>query len=170
LSPLASGAAIPQIIVHDGFDRHSWLPVTAHRWRLTLPRGAYEVPVSPPPECSSMTHLRGELSSGAPFFGVVSTRDLGGQTLHGLCRDLARSIVSGVAPRKVAVPGTRAALRVDGLIDMEEGLTEDGVERITVVVGQTDAYFILLTLRSRPQDAVGTVIEDVVASFGVVHQ
>jgi hypothetical protein len=114
-----------------------------------------------------MDHLRGELAPGAPFFGVLTSRRADSRTLEELMAHLARSIVSGRLPRRVHVSGADEAWRIDGLIDVEEGLTDDGIERITVVAASARAHFVTVTLRTRPQDAVGVAVDEAVASFAV---
>jgi hypothetical protein len=136
-------------------------------WRLQLPAGAYAVRVSAPPECSSMTHLRGEIAAGAPCFGVVSTRARGSASAAELAAKLAEAFVQPNAPRGVLVEGSRNAARVDGLIDMEEGLSHDGIERIAILVAELSHEFIVLTIRTRPCDIVESAVDAVITSFSI---
>ncbi len=136
-------------------------------WTVALPTGAQCVRVSPPPECSSMAHLRGELLPGAPFFGVVSTRWRDGSSIDDFVAELATVIVGRGHGHEFEVRGCRRGWRLDGLIEMDEGLTADGVERITIVTGEGTEEFVSLTVRTRPEDAVAESVEEVLTSFRV---
>ena len=72
-----------------------------------------------------------------------------------------------VVSRKFDVRGAKGARRVDGLIDLEEGLGEppDWTERFTVVVAAATRELVLLTVRRRPEADLAGAVEDVVASF-----
>jgi hypothetical protein len=127
----------------------------------------YEVLVDPPPECTAMSHLRGEIAPGAPVFGVLTTQERSGGSAEKRAAELARPFVEPCEPRRVQVSGSRRAARVDGRIEMEEGLSEDGVERISIVVAELKREFAVLTVRTRPRDAVERVVDGLMASFGV---
>lgn len=84
-----------------------------------------------------------------------------------LAAQLADAFADASEPRKLAVRGSRRAARVDGLIDMGEGLSEDGIERISTVVAELPNEFVVLTIRTRPSDAVDHAIDAVIASFWI---
>jgi hypothetical protein len=136
-------------------------------WRLELPPGLRVVVVSPPPECTSMAHLRGEIAPGAPALGVVSTQERD-RSARACVRRLAASFEPPhPEPRAAAVAGARGAWRIDGRLDMEEGLTADGIERIAVVVAARRHDLVVLTVRTRPDDDVGDAVDRLIASFAV---
>ena len=137
------------------------------QWSLSLPPGAYRVPVRAPPECSTMVHLRGELPPGALFFGVVTTRPLGLWTVQAFASHITKSVVAREGPRQVEVPGSSSAVRRDGIIDFEDEPSEEDVWRITVIVAEAAGELVTLSLRTRPEDAVAEAVEEVVASFAV---
>jgi hypothetical protein len=137
-------------------------------WALAVPPGMVARIVNPPPECTSMVHVRGEIVPDAPAFAIVSTR--AGVTVSRLAKKLAGSLMAPRnPPRAIAVPGTKHAVRVDGLIEMEEGLSADGVERITIVITARRHDVLVLTVRTRPNDDVRDAVESLVGSF-VVRQ
>jgi hypothetical protein len=136
-------------------------------WRVTLPDGAAEVAVPAPPECTRMAHLRGEIAPACPFFGVLSTSERHRQSAWERARDLGAGFVEPAEPARASVAGARRAARVDGRIDMEEGLTADGIERISVVVAETAREFVVLTVRTRPEDPVEGAVEAILGSFRV---
>jgi hypothetical protein len=136
-------------------------------WSLELPDGLRAVVVDPPPECTSMVHLRGEIAPGAPAFGVVSTqeRDPGARAA---ARRLAASCEPPLPePRAVSVAGARDAFRFDGRFDIEEGLTADGIERLALIVAARRRDLVVLTVRTRPEDDVAAAIDQLMASLEV---
>jgi len=136
-------------------------------WRLEPPAGLRVVVVGPPPECTSMAHLRGEIAPGAPAFGVVSTQERD-RSARACARRLAASCEAPQPePRAVAVAGARGAWRFDGRFDIEEGLTPDGIERIAVVVAARRRDLVVLTVRTRPGDDVTGAVDRLIASFAV---
>ena len=117
-----------------------------------------------------MAHVRGDLTASAPAVVIVSSRELRDGTVPRLARTLAGSFVPPPPePRPVSVPGTKQAVRLDGLIVMEEGLTEDAVERIAIVVAKRRREAVALTVRTRPTDDVSAAVEALIASFAIEH-
>lgn len=137
-------------------------------WQLRLVDGLYAVDVLPPPECSTMVHLRGEIGPGMPAFGVVATREMEGQSLHALALRLATSCRETIEPRPVTVVGSTDAYRLDGTIDMGEGLTPDGIERIVTIVALARGHIVSLTLRTSPADPVADAVERIAGSFELI--
>lgn len=133
-------------------------------WILNLPAGMYEVRVPPPPECTAMAHLRGEIAAGSPVFGVLSTRARDGRALESFATHLSESLID-VVREPFQVAGSDAAVRLHGRIDMGEGLTADGIERIDVVIAEAGSELIALTLRTRPLDPVGELVESILRSL-----
>jgi hypothetical protein len=141
------------------------------RWSLDLPAGMTGCVVQAPPECTSMAHVSGELAPSAPAMVIVSSRALEGGTVPRLARTLAESCVAPPPrPRAIAVPGAKQAVRLDGLIRMEEGLTADGVERIAIVVAKRRGEAVALTVRTRPADDVDAAVEALIASFAILRE
>jgi hypothetical protein len=115
-----------------------------------------------------MAHVRGDIVPSAPALVIVSSRELRDTTVARLAGQLAEALLGPPPePRPVSVPGTKQAIRVDGLIAMEEGLTVDGVERIAIVVAARRREAIALTVRTRPADAVSAAVEALIASFAI---
>jgi ribulose-bisphosphate carboxylase large chain len=112
-----------------------------------------------------MDHLRGELVPGAPVFGVLSTRPRRGESPTDLARRLAAEFLEPSSARAARVAGSGAAARVDGQIDMGEGLAEDGIERIAIVVAEAGDELVTLTVRTRPTDPVADAVDDLLASL-----
>jgi hypothetical protein len=126
--------------------------------------------VQSPPECTSMTHVRGDIAPSAPALVIVSSRELRGGTVPRLARKLAAELLPPCPePKRLAVHGTKQAMRVDGLIAMDEGLTDDGVERIAIVVAARRREAVALTVRTRPVDDVAAAVEALIASFAIEH-
>jgi hypothetical protein len=134
-------------------------------WSLELPDGLRAVVVDPPPECTSMVHLRGEIAPDAPAFGVVSTQERDPSARAAAHRLAASCEPPWPEPRSVVVAGARDAFRFDGRFDIEEGLTADGIERIALVVAARRRDLVVLTLRTRPQDGVAAAIDRLMASL-----
>ncbi len=115
-----------------------------------------------------MAHIRGEIGPSSPAMVIVSSRERRDTTIPRIARKLAAAFLEPVPePRSVVVPGTKQAVRVDGLIDMEEGLGEDGVERITIVVAARRGDAVARTIRTRPGDDVSDAVEALTRSFAV---
>jgi hypothetical protein len=114
-----------------------------------------------------MAHLRGEIAQDAPVFGVLGTRERSRGSAPQLASKLASEFVEPGEPRKVRVSGSLRAARVDGLIDMGEGLSEDGIERISIVVAELRREFVILTIRTRPSDDIEDAVDELIDSFSV---
>ena len=115
-----------------------------------------------------MAHVRGDLGPSAPAMIIVSSRELGNTTVPRIARKLAAAFLKPIPePRTVVVPGTKQAVRVDGLIAMEEGLSTDGVERITIVVAKRRNEAVAFTIRTRPDDDLAEAVESLIASFAI---
>jgi hypothetical protein len=137
------------------------------RCSLDLPDGMTARVVGPPPECTSMAHIRGDLAASAPAVIIVTSRALRDTSVRALARKLAGSFTTPTEPQPIDVPGTNRSLRVDGLIEIEEGLTEDWIERIAIVVAARRDEAITLTVRTRPADDVAGAVEALIASFAI---
>jgi hypothetical protein len=114
-----------------------------------------------------MAHVRGDLAPSAPAFVVVSSCLLLDTTVPRLAYKLARSFKTPAEPRPISVTGTKQAVRVDGLIEIEEGLSEDGVERIAIVIAARRDEAIVLTIRTQPEDDVAEHVEALIRSFAI---
>src|SRR5690606_20518805 len=109
--------------------------VEAAGWRLDMSETMLGGPAGPPPELSSMAIYRGEIAPGCPCVVIAGTRPREGRSLRAEVRRLGDAFRDGVGDgRRVEVRGGRDARRLDGLIDMEERLTDDAIERAAVIV------------------------------------
>jgi hypothetical protein len=138
-------------------------------WRLELPEGVIGGPAErlTNPELLSSSIFRGWVRQ-EPFSVIVSTRERAGTTLRRTCRRIATDFRNAPGEgRELDVPGARGARRLDGLIDIEEGLGEppDWTERLTVVVAAAAKELVLLTVRRGPAADVGDDVEAVVSSL-----
>ena len=109
------------------------------------------------PELLSSSIFRGWVGE-EPFSVIVSTRERAGTTLRRACERIAVGFRDAPGEgREVEVPGAKGARRLDGLIDIEEGLGEppDWTERLTVVVAAATRELVLLTVRRRPEADLG---------------
>jgi hypothetical protein len=134
-------------------------------WVIGVPPGVNHVLPSPPLECTSMAILRGWLADVAPVTAVISSRSRAGTSLRRRSRELAGSLLEVHAERAVEVPGAHGARRLDGRYEIEEGVSEDGIERIAIVVAAARHELVYLTVRTRPADPVEDDIEAWIASF-----
>ena len=124
------------------------------------------------PELLSSSIFRGWIGE-EPFSVIVSTRRRTGTTLRRTCERMSVGFRDGAREGlEVDVPGSKGARRVDGLIEIEEGLGEppDWTERFTVVVAAATRELVLLTVRRRPEADLAEAVEGVVASLQLVRR
>jgi hypothetical protein len=138
-------------------------------WRLELPDGVIGGPAErlTNPELLSSSIFRGWVGED-PFSVIVSTRRRTGTTLRRTCRRMSVGFHDGPGEgHELAVPGAKGARRLDGLIDIEEGLGEppDWTERFTVVIAARTRELVLLTVRRPPDADLGDEVEAVVGSL-----
>lgn len=112
-----------------------------------------------------MSHLRGSLPDGSPAFGVVTSKARKGMCALDYASELGRCFLKPATPAPTEVIGATAAARVDGRIDMEEGMSHDGIERIALIVAETDTELFGLSIRTRPVDAVESEVDRILSSF-----
>ena len=138
-------------------------------WTVALPPTMVGGPVPrPPPECRSMAIVRGEVAPDAPAVVILTARSRSGVTVRAFARTFTASFTEPPGEgRSVRVAGARSAIRLDGLIEIEEGLSEDSIERIALVLAATAHEFVTLTVRTRPDDRVSEAVQELVASFTV---
>jgi hypothetical protein len=141
-------------------------------WRLEVPEGVIGGPAErlTNPELLSSSIFRGWVGE-QPFSVIVSTRERAGTTLRRTCRRIATDFRNAPGEgREVDVPGAKGARRLDGLIDIEEGLGEPPhwTERLTVVVAAAAHELVLLTVRRRPESDLEADVEQVVSSLRVL--
>jgi hypothetical protein len=142
-------------------------------WRIELPDGVIGGPAErvANPELLTSSIFRGWIGD-EPFSVIVSTRKRTGTTLRRACEKIAAGFRGGPPEsHELGVPGAKGARRVDGLIDLEEGLGEppDWTERFTVVVAAATRELVLLTVRRRPDAELGDDVEAVVGSLRLVR-
>jgi hypothetical protein len=138
-------------------------------WRLELPDGVIGGPAErlTNPELLSSSIFRGWVGE-EPFSVIVSTRRRTGTTLRRTCQRMSIGFRDGPGEgSELAVPGAKGARRLDGLIDIEEGLGEppDWTERFTVVIAARTRELVLLTVRRQPEADLGDEVEAVVGSL-----
>ena len=114
-----------------------------------------------------MVHIRGDIAPGAPAVVIVTSQALRDSTVHTRARQLAASLRTATEPRPIDVPGTSRSLRVDGLVEVEEGLADDWIERIAIVVAVRGNEVIGLAARTRTGDDVAGAVEALIASFAI---
>ena len=104
-------------------------PVRRHAtssWALELPEGMLGRAVDPAPDSpyASMWILRGWLHDTAPSTAVVTTRPRKGVTLRSEARRLSAILLDGpMEGDGIDVEGARGARRIDGLVDLGEGVS-----------------------------------------------
>jgi hypothetical protein len=141
-------------------------------WRIRLPVTVTGGPVSKltNPELTTMAIFRGWVGE-SPMSVTISSRPRAGRTLRAECRRLETNFQS---PRngdfEFSVPGARGARRVDGLMNLEEGLGEppDWTEQVTyIVAARGKNEFVILTLRRRPAQ-LAEPTEAIIRSFALI--
>lgn len=119
------------------------------------------------PDFNTMAIYRGWVADD-PMSVIVSSRRRKGATLRRLCRQLGADFHATPGDGDaITVCGAHGARRIEGLLDLEEGLGEppQWTERVTVIVAAARHEFVTLTVRRRPEDDLDDAVERVVASF-----
>ena len=60
---------------------------------------------------------------------------------------------------EIAVEGAHGARRIDGLVDLGEGVSADGIDRVATVVAAGRRALVLLSIRTRPADEAAAEVE-----------
>jgi hypothetical protein len=68
----------------------------------------------------------------------------------------------------IEVDGAHGARRIDGTVDLGEGVSEDGIDRVATVVAAGRRAFVLLSIRTRPADEAAAEIEHTIRSLTVL--
>jgi hypothetical protein len=142
-----------------------------HAWELEVPAGIIGRAVEPPSESpyDSMFILRGWLNETAPATLVVTTRARKGVTLRSEARRLGAGFEQppgdGTA---IEVAGAHGARRIDGTIDLGEGVSEDGIDRVATIVAAGRRALVLLSIRTRPVDEAAAELERALRSFALL--
>ena len=135
--------------------------ISGDGWQLTLPPGVIAKPAA------AHGYLSGVIARGfigdAPVTVLAQVRDLP----DGFNRwvDAVAAHWLEVDRRRITVPGAADAVRLDGLIDFDGLGAVDDRERCTTVCAKQRRRGYVLTVRSRPEDAIHEGFEAVVASF-----
>jgi hypothetical protein len=140
-------------------------------WAIEVPEGMIGRAVDPAPDSpyDSMFLMRGWLDEVAPATLVVTTRPRRGTTLRGEARRLGERFEQPPGEGSpIEVDGAHGARRIDGTIDLGEGVSADGIDRISVVVAAGRRALVLLTARTRPADEVARELEAAIRSFRVL--
>jgi hypothetical protein len=133
----------------------------ADGWQIDLPSGLIAKPAT------ALGYESGVIARGyvgdAPVTIVVQVRELA----RGFNRwvDEVAAHWLEVSRRRISVPGAADAVRLDGVIEFDGLGAEDDRERCTTVCAKQRRRGYVLTLRSRPEDAVHESFEPVIASF-----
>ena len=113
--------------------------------------------------------LRGWLNDSAPATLAVTTRPRKGVTLRAEARRLGdRFEESPGDGTPVEVAGAHGARRIDGTIDLGEGVSADGIDRIAVVIAAGRRALVMLTARTRPADEAAAELEHAIRSLTVL--
>ena len=140
-------------------------------WALEVPAGILGRAVEPPSDSlyDSMFILRGWLHDSAPATLVVTTRPRKGVTLRAEARRLGAGFEQppgeGTA---IEVAGAHGARRIDGTIDLGEGVSEDGIDRVATIVAAGRRRLVLLSIRTRPADEAAAEVERTIRSFALL--
>jgi hypothetical protein len=68
----------------------------------------------------------------------------------------------------IEVTGAHGARRLDGTIDLGEGVSEDGIDRIAAIVAAGRRALVLLIIRTRPADEAAAEVEHAIRSFALL--
>lgn len=142
--------------------------VRTPQWALELPDGMIGRAVDPPADSpyDSMWILRGWLHDTAPATVVVTTRPRKGVTLRAEARRLSGAMLAGAADgEEIEVTGARGARRIDGIVDLGEGVSENGLDRLALVVAAGRVELVLLSIRTRPADEAAAEVEAAIRSL-----
>jgi len=124
-------------------------------WELEVPAGILGRSVDPPADSpyDSMFILRGWLHDSAPATLVVTTRPRKGVTLRSEMRRLGAGFQEPPGDgTPIEVAGAHGARRIDGTIDLGEGVSEEGIDRVATIVAAGRRALVLLRIRTRPAD------------------
>jgi hypothetical protein len=137
-------------------------------WELEVPSGILGHAVDPPPDSpyDSIFILRGWLNDSAPATLVVTTRRRKGVSLRTEVKRLGagfeRPPEDGTA---VEVEGAHGARRIDGTVNVGEGVSSDGIDRVAVVIAAGRRSLVMLHIRTRPADEVTAEVERTIRSL-----
>ena len=140
-------------------------------WELEVPDGILGRAVDPPPDgpYDSMFILRGWLHASAPATLVVTTRPRRGVTLRSELRRLGAAFEEPPGDgTEIDVEGAHGARRIDGLIDLGEGVSADGIDRVATVVAAGRRALVLSSIRTRPADEAAAEVERTIRSLRVL--
>jgi hypothetical protein len=140
-------------------------------WELEVPAGIIGRAVEPPSDSlyDSMFILRGWLHDTAPATLAVTTRPRKGTTLRSEARRLGAVFEEPPGDgTPIEVAGAHGARRIDGTIDLGEGVSEDGIDRVAIVVAAGRRALVLLSIRSRPADEAAAEIERTIRSLALL--
>jgi hypothetical protein len=137
-------------------------------WELEVPEGVLGHAVEPPSDSpyDSMFILRGWLHDTAPATLVVTTRRRKGVSLRTEVRRLGASVKPPPDDgTPVEVEGAHGARRIDGVVDLGEGVSEDGVDRVAMIIAAGRRSLVLLSIRTRPADEAAAEVERTIRSL-----
>ena len=141
-------------------------------WELEVPAGIIGRAVEPPSDSlyDSMFILRGWLHDTAPATLVVTTRPRKGVTLRSEIRRLGSGFEEPPGDgTPIEVTGAHGARRIDGTVDLGEGVSEDGIDRIATVLAAGRRGLVLLSIRTRPADEAAAEVERTIRSLTLLE-
>jgi hypothetical protein len=140
-------------------------------WELEVPAGILGRAVKPAPDSpyDSMFILRGWLHDSAPATLVVTTRPRKGVTLRSETRRLGAGFEQPPGEgTPIEVAGAHGARRIDGTVDLGEGVSEDAIDRVAVVVAAGRRSLVMLSIRTRPADEAAAEVERTIRSLALL--
>jgi len=139
-------------------------PFAGDGWRLMLPPGVIGRSVAPAPDSpyTSTMIARGWLGADEVATTIVVTvrPRSSGVTLRSEMRRLF-----GDAGDETSISGARGARRGEKTIELEEGVSEDGLERMVVVIAARRHAFVNLVVRTPESTPARDEVAEIVASL-----
>jgi hypothetical protein len=154
---------LPTIGAHAAFRNPavSVKTVQGDGWRAAIPDGLIAK------DHMAYSYESGIIARGwvgeAPMTVIVQTKALDRGFLEWV-RELS-GLWLEQETKRVDVPGAGDAARIDGVIEFDGLGAKDDQENCTVVAARNKGRVWSLTVRTRPEDAIGDEVEPIVASF-----
>jgi hypothetical protein len=135
-------------------------------WRIALPDGLIAR------EHKAHGYDGGSIARGwigeAPITVIVQVKSLEMGFNEWVRRLFAPWLEHSVA--RIKVPGAADAARIDGVIEFDGLGAKDDRENCTTVVAKRGRRVWSLTVRTRPEDEIGSEVEPIIASFALFDQ
>ena len=140
-------------------------------WELEVPAGILGHAADPPPDSpyDSIFILRGWLNDSAPATLVVTTRRRKGVSLRTEVKRLGAGFERPPEDgTPVEVEGAHGARRIDGTVNVGEGVSADGIDRVAVVIAAGRRSLVMLHIRTRPADEAAAEVERTIRSLALL--